>query len=109
MQVIQSLSAWKELRPKMTGTLGLIPTMGALHEGHLVLMRRAREENEIAVLLDRENSSFPDADHVGDVIQQRSQTISRLVKIGLFRSSIRHVSIPGSLPHAWHPRSFAPS
>ena len=50
MQVIQSLPAWKELRPKLTGTLGLIPTMGALHEGHLSLMRRAREENDIAVL-----------------------------------------------------------
>ncbi|MCZ6627237.1 MAG: pantoate--beta-alanine ligase [SAR324 cluster bacterium] len=50
MQVIQSLSAWKELRPQLTGALGLIPTMGALHEGHLALMRRAREENEIAVL-----------------------------------------------------------
>ena len=50
MQIIHSLTEWKALRPTLTGTVGLIPTMGALHEGHLSLIRRARAENDIAVL-----------------------------------------------------------
>lgn len=52
MQVVKKIVELKSLirTAKMAGkTIGLVPTMGYFHEGHLTLMRRARAEQDFVI------------------------------------------------------------
>ncbi|HBO97736.1 MAG TPA: pantoate--beta-alanine ligase [Candidatus Omnitrophica bacterium] len=53
MRVIRSVRSIQQFikKAKLAGkTVGFVPTMGALHDGHRSLLRRCRRENDIVVL-----------------------------------------------------------
>jgi len=46
VKVVRTVAQLRAWRKGLSGTLGFVPTMGYLHEGHLFLARRARAEND---------------------------------------------------------------
>jgi len=47
VKVVRTIAELRAGKPD--GTLGLVPTMGAFHDGHLALFRTARAENDVVI------------------------------------------------------------
>jgi pantoate--beta-alanine ligase len=51
VNVVRTIAEVREtLAPLRSGSIGLVPTMGSLHDGHLALLRAARAENDTVVM-----------------------------------------------------------
>ena len=91
-QVSEAVSACR--RP-----LGLVPTMGALHEGHLSLVRKARAENDtVAATIFVNPTQFAVTEDLGEYPRSRDQDLDLLRREGVdlvFVPSEDEVYTPG--------------
>lgn len=50
MNVYRRMEEWRAVRRTLAGTIGFVPTMGALHRGHASLLERSRAECDVTVM-----------------------------------------------------------
>ena len=108
MQVIDNkrvlssvITDWKEAGLK----IGFVPTMGALHEGHLALVRKARTENDrVIVSIFVNPTQFNNPDDLKNYPRTLDSDLKKIEPIGadlVFAPSVGEMYPPGILTE-WH-------
>ena len=90
IHVFNSISALRAGRKQMNGSLGFVPTMGALHQGHLSLAQQALKENDnVVVSIFINPTQFSAGEDLDKYPKKVEQDLAMLTDIG-----IKHVFVP---------------
>ena len=83
MQIIRSIEELRQAQRDLRGTLALVPTMGALHEGHLTLVREGRRRAErVAATIFVNPLQFGAGEDLGRYPRQEAQDLALLEREG---------------------------
>jgi pantoate--beta-alanine ligase len=84
MKVCRTVADLREELRGRGGTVGLVPTMGALHEGHLALLRAAREDCDTVVMsLFVNPAQFAEGDDLARYPRDEAADLTRAEQAGV--------------------------
>jgi pantoate--beta-alanine ligase len=87
MRIIKSMDQWIQIfreKQKADKTVGLVPTMGALHAGHLSLVKRSISENQVtAVTIFINPTQFNNPDDLDNYPITWDEDVAKLKSVGV--------------------------